>query len=310
MRTASPIHRSMSLVEWVILAALSVSWGSSFFFNGLTVKTLPTFTIVLVRVGLATFFLVAIASAMRLRPPNSRTIWTSFFVMGLLNNALPFSLIVWGQVQITSGLASILNTTTTLSGVIIAHFLTFDEKMTGTRLAGVLIGILGVTAMVGPGVFDAVKSHLVAQFAVLAGSVCYAFAAVYGRRFIRMGVPPLVAATGQLAAASLFMIPVALWADRPWTISTPGLMTWMAVLGLGASTALTYILYFRMLATAGATNLLLVTFLVPVSAIILGILFLGEHLDARDLVGMGLIGVGLAVVDGRVAHLIWHLASR
>lgn len=177
--------------------------------------------------------------------------------------------------------------------------------MIGARLAGVLVGLSGIVLMVGPAALAGLGADLVAQIAVLAAALSYALADVFGRRFGRRGIPPLVAATGQVTASTLLLLPIALAVDRPWELPLPGAPVWGAVLGIAAlSTALAYGLYFRILATAGATNLLLVAFLIPVSAILLGSLVLGEGLDARHYLGMALIGCGLAGIDGRLLKLI------
>jgi drug/metabolite transporter (DMT)-like permease len=219
----------------------------------------------------------------------------------VLNNALPFCLIVWGQTQIASGLAAILNATTPLWTVLLAHALTRDERINAEKAAGVLVGFAGVAAMIGPALLAEIGADALAQLAVLAAAVSYAFAGIYGRRFRAMGVPPLVTATGQVTASTLLLLPLALAVDRPWQLALPGPTTVAAVLGFALlSTALAYVLYFRLLASAGATNLLLVTFLIPVSAILLGALVLGERLTARQLLGMALIGAGLAAIDGRL----------
>jgi drug/metabolite transporter (DMT)-like permease len=218
--------------------------------------------------------------------------------MGLLNNLIPFSLIFWGQTHIASGLASILNSTTPLFTAVLAHFLTRDERLTANRLAGVLAGLAGVVVMIGPDVLVGLRANVLAQSAVLCAALSYALAGIYGRRF--RGTPPLVTAAGQVTSTSVLLLPVVLLADRPWTLPLPGARTWAAVAGLALlCTALAYVIYFRILAVAGATNLLLVTFLIPVSALLLGGLVLGERLEPRHFGGMGLIALGLAAMDGR-----------
>jgi drug/metabolite transporter (DMT)-like permease len=295
------INRTMTLREWAMLLALSVLWGGSFFFNGIAVKELPPFSIVTLRVGLAALILMAVLRVARVSMPRDPRIWAAFLGMGLLNNVVPFCLIVWGQTHIASGLASILNATTPLFTVMVAHVFTTDEKMTGNRLAGVLVGFVGVVFLIGPAVLRNSGADITAQIACLAAAFSYALAGIYGRRFKRMGVPPLATATGQVTTSALVLLPLALFVDQPWLLPMPGLGTWAAVAGIAAlSTALAYVLYFRILATAGATNLLLVTFLIPVSAILLGSLALGERLDPRHFAGMALIGAGLAAIDGRL----------
>jgi drug/metabolite transporter (DMT)-like permease len=291
----------MTSLEWGMLVALSVLWGGSFFFTGVAIRELPPLTIVFLRVALAAVILLTVLKAIGLRMPKDRSVWLAFLGMGFLNNVVPFCLIVWGQTHIASGLASILNATTPLFTVMVAHALTADEKMTGGRLAGVFFGLVGVVVMIGPAVLDTFGTNVLAQLAVLSAAVSYAFAGIYGRRFKRMGVPALATATGQVSASAIMLLPVVLVADQPWTLPVPHAATWGAMLGIAAlSTALAYVLYFRLLASAGATNLLLVTFLIPVSAIVLGSLVLGETLQAKHFAGMLCIGLGLAAIDGRV----------
>jgi drug/metabolite transporter (DMT)-like permease len=297
------VNRTMTPGEWAMLLALSVLWGGSFFFTAIAVKELPPLTIVALRVGLAAAMLYTAMRLAGLNLPRDRKVWAAFFAMGLLNNVIPFCLIVWGQTYIASGLAAILNATTPLFTVVVAHVFTADERMTGNRLAGVLIGLTGVTLMIGPDALSGIGADVLAQLAVLAAALSYAFAGVFGRRFRRMGVAPMATATGQVGASSLMLLPVALLLERPWTLPLPSAPVWAAILGIAAlSTALGYVLYFRILATVGATNLLLVTFLIPVSAILLGALVLGERLVVRHFLGMALIGAGLAAIDGRLVR--------
>ena len=227
-------------------------------------------------------------------------VWFLFLVMGLLNNAVPFALITWGQTEITSSLAAILNATAPLFTVLVAHVGTEDERLTWQRTTGVLAGLVGVAIMVGPDALSGLGTGVLAQLAVLGAAISYAFAAVFGRRFKRLGITATQTAAGQLTGSTVLLIPVALIWDKPWDLPLPSMTIGFAVLGLALfSTALAYIIYFRVLASAGATNLLLVTFLVPISAGILGIAILGEHLTGSQLIGMLLIGAGLAAIDGR-----------
>lgn len=294
------VARPMEAAEWGMMLVLSVLWGGSFFFVGVAVKILPPFTIVALRVSLAAAALLLVIRIAGLSMPRTGRVWRAFFGMGLLNNVIPFCLIVWGQTQIASGLAAILNATTPLFGVLVAHALTRDEKLSGNRLAGVLCGFAGVVVMIGPAVFGGQASSVPGQCAVLAAALSYACAGVFGRRFQAMGIPPMTTAAGQVTASAVMLVPVALAADLPWTLAMPGTDTWAAIGGLALlSTALAYILFFRILATAGATNILLVTFLIPASAILLGALVLGERLAVQHGAGMALIAAGLACIDGR-----------
>jgi drug/metabolite transporter (DMT)-like permease len=300
----APAPARMTLFDWSLLLALSLLWGGSFFFVGVAVTALPPFTIVLLRVAIAALALHLVLRITRTAIPWDGRIWLAFFGMGLLNNAIPFSLIVWGQTHIASGLASILNATTPLFTILIAHVLTPDERLSANRVAGIVIGFAGVIVMIGPQALAGLGEDVLAQLGILGAALSYGFAAIFGRRFKRIGVPPLATAAGQVTASSLVLLPLALLIDRPWTLAAPSLPAWAAILGLALfSTALAYVVFFRILASAGAVNLSLVTFLIPVSAIILGALILGERMVATDFVGLGLIGLGLAAIDGRLATI-------
>jgi drug/metabolite transporter (DMT)-like permease len=182
---------------------------------------------------------------------------------------------------------------------LLANFFTRDERLTVNRLSGIVFGLTGVVIMIGPDALGGLGLNVVAQLAVLAAAVSYASAGIFGKRF--KGMPPYVTAAGQITCSAIMMIPIALIVDRPWLLPVPGARTWGAIIALALlCTAIAYVIYFRLLATAGATNLLLVTFLIPISALFLGMTILGERLDLRHFAGMGLIGLGLAAIDGRL----------
>lgn len=283
-----------------MLIILSMLWGGSFFFVGVAVADLPPLTIVALRVGLAAMALWCIALVIGLRPPTSPRVWGAFGIMGLLNNAIPFALIVWGQTLIASGLASTLNAATPIFTVVVAGILLPDERITPLKLAGVMAGFVGVVVMIGLPAIGG-DAGLIGQVAVIAATLSYALAGVYGRRFKAMGINPLLTAAGQVTASALLLTPVALTVDGPLDITAPGMATWGAVAGLAVlSTAVAYVLYFKILETAGATNLLLVTLLVPASAILLGFLFLDETMEVAHFMGMALIALGLSAIDGRL----------
>lgn len=301
----------MDLRTWALLLALAVVWGGSFFFNGVAVRELPSFTLVWLRVAVASSALLLVLRLRGQGLPSGSRVWIAFFGMGLLNNALPFVLIVWGQRHIASGLASILNATTPLFTVVLAHLLTPDERLAILKAVGVAVGFAGAVLMVGPDAFGGLGTGVAAQLACLAAALAYAFAGIFGRRFKRMGVAPIAAAAGQVCASTVLLLPIALLVDRPWTLDVPSAATWGAVLGVGLlSTALAYVLYFRILASAGATNLLLVTFLIPVTAILLGAFVLGETLLPRHFGGMALIGAGLGFIDGRLPRSLMRRRPR
>src|SRR5918996_6567143 len=175
------INRPMGATEWCLLIALSLLWGGTFFCTELALEEVQPFTLVLGRVGIAALALLAAVHASGHRMPREASLWVSFLVMGALNNLIPFSLIFWSQLEITGGLAAILIATTPVFTVLLAHFLTPDERMTPSRLAGLLLGIAGVVVMIGPEALRGVGLHLLAQFAVLGAALSYAFAGLYGR---------------------------------------------------------------------------------------------------------------------------------
>jgi drug/metabolite transporter (DMT)-like permease len=299
----------MTPLTWAMLVLLSLCWGGSFFFTGIAVTELPTFTIVVLRVGLAALALWAVVLASATNMPESLSFWSASALMAVINSVLPFLLIVWGQSYVPSSLASILIATGPLFGVLLAHLMTSDERMTVPRVASVVCGFAGVVVLIGPGLLSDLGTDLLAQLAILGGALCYALSSIYGRRFSRDGISPLVTATGQLTVSTVLLLPLTLYIDQPWTLSMPSLAATASVLGVAlVSTAFAFLLYFRILATAGATNLMLVNFLVPVSAIMLGVSILDETLKTEHLIGMALIFIGLALRDGKLLALIWRPA--
>ncbi len=289
-----------------MLFALSGLWGGSFFFVAIAVDELPPITTASLRIGLAALAMNLLLRAIKISIPAVPALWRDFLIMGLLNLTIPFALIAWGQTRIDSGLASIFNATTPFSTTVVAHFLTRDERMTRNRLAGVTVAFAGVVLIIGIDALDGLGSAFSGELAVLAATWSYAFAAIFGRRFSSprfraMGVSPLIASTGQLTGATALIVPFALAVEHPWTLPLPGWETGAAVAGMSLlSTALASMVYFRILASAGAANSMLVTLLMPITAMLLGITVLGERLDPRYFVGVALLAAGLAIVDGRV----------
>jgi drug/metabolite transporter (DMT)-like permease len=304
------IRTVMGATDWLLLVTLGTLWGSSYFFGKVALAQLPPFAVAVGRLGVAAAVLQAVVRAAGYHMPGSLRAWRAFWVMGLLNNAIPMSLILWGQIRIGSGLAAILNASTPLFTVLLAHFFTPDERMTAKKVGGVLFGLAGVAVIIGPDALKGLDGGLLAQLAMIGAAIAYACAGIFGRRF--GGAPPLVTAAGQVTASSLTMLPLSLILDRPWLLPRPGARTWAAVVGLALlCTALAYVIYFRILATSGASNLLLVTLLMPVNAVFLGITMLGEHIEPRHVLGMALIAAGLATIDGRVFVLLRrHLPQR
>ena len=295
----------MGLIEWGLLLFLSVLWGGSFFFSKVALAELPPFTVVLGRVAIAAAALFVYLRATGRVIPSDGKVWRAFFGMGLLNNLIPFSLIFWGQTAIASGLASILNATTPIFSILVAHFLTSDEKMTPQKIAGVLLGILGVAVLMSGSAFAGNGPPLWALLACLGAALSYGFAGTFGRRFRRMGIAPAVGAFGQTTATTVMMLPLVAIVDAPWGLAAPHFVTVGALLALALiSTALAYIIFFHILSVGGAINSSLVTLLIPVSAILLGSLVLGERLSASHFLGMALIALGLLSIDGRIFAML------
>jgi drug/metabolite transporter (DMT)-like permease len=294
-------QRAMTASEWGLLLLLSLFWGSSFFYIGVAVKELPPFTIVAARLTIAATLLWLAAPFTGLSPVRLWAQAPALAALGVLNNVVPFSLIVRSQTHLASGLSSILNATTPVFTVIVAHLFTAEEKLDAPRLTGALIGFAGVATMIGPDLLGGLGDNVAAEGAALLAALCYALASVFGRRFRRLGLTPIEVATGQVTASCAMLLPLVLLVDAPWTLPAPSATTLAALLGLGSlSTALGYVLYFRILAGAGATNVMLVTVLAPVTAILLGAAALGERLAPRDFLGLALIALGLACIDGRL----------
>ena len=300
-QNTTAINNEMRPHEWMLLITLSLVWAGSFCFNGVAVRELPVMSIVIGRVSIASLILVPWLIWRGISLPRDPAIWRAFLIMGLFNNVLPFCLIVWAQGHVSSGQAAILNATSPIFTVIVAHLLTDDERLSPSRLAGVLLGFAGVAVMVGGGMMHDSGATLAAYCALLGASLSYGYAFVFGRCFRIFGIMPMTTAAGQLVCSSLLLLPLWLVLDRPWQMPVPGMAVILAVIGIASiSTAFAYGLYFRILTTAGATNLSLVTILIPPGAILLGVAFLGEELLMRHLAGLALIIAGLLVTDGRI----------
>jgi drug/metabolite transporter (DMT)-like permease len=288
-------------IGWSLIAILSVLWGGAFFLVEVGLRSFPPNTLVFARLAIASpMLLIAMRIAGHAFPRDGRT-WIMLSVVGLLNCALPFILFFWGQQYLDSGYAAILNATTPLWGVVIAHFMMTDERATPLRIGGTVLGLAGIVVMVGPDAMRGLSQNLLAQIACIVSTVFYSFAAIYGRRLGQQHVSPLVIATGQTLTAAVIMLPVMLIVDQPWTLPMPRLDATLAALTLAVlSTALAYALFFRLVDRAGASNAQMVAFLMPVLAIILGIAFLGEKLVMAQISGSVLIASGLALIDGRL----------
>ncbi len=294
-----PVRRAMSARDWGMLVLLGAIWGGSFFFARVAVAEIPPLNLVLFRVAIAALalhlYLAVAGPSFRLAFPMA----ASFFLLAILNNIIPFTLMFAGQTEIGAGLASIINATTPFWTMIFANLLTDDEKLSWNKVAGVALGMAGTAVMVGPGMLAGLGGPVWAKLALLGMALSYGCAGIYARRF--RALPPQVVATGQLTASAVMMIPVVLLWHGTHGLFTASAEAWASVLGLAVlSTSIAYILFFSLIRSAGATNTSLVTLVVPVSAILLGALFLGERLEMFEITGMGLIALGLVAIDGRV----------
>lgn len=286
-----------------MLLALAAVWGGSFFFAEIALQEVPPLTITLHRVFWAVPVLWVVIRWQGITLPRSPRIWLSYLVMGALNNAIPFSLIFWGQTQIESGLASILNGTTAVFGAVVAGLLLADEPLTSNKIVGAVFGLAGVAAIMGVDLLAGFDLRNLAQLAVLGAALSYAFASVWGKVALS-GIAPQVNALGMLTGSTILMIPVVLMVDGVPAVSL-SLPVWGSLLGMAVlSTALAYLLYFAILVRAGAANLMLVTLMIPPFAIGLGAAFLGETLEQEAILGFALIAMGLLITDGRALHLL------
>lgn len=289
----------MTARAWALLVFLSFLWGASFFCGKIAVAEVTPLTLVALRVFFAAAALHLVLRARGERMPLDRQSLIDYAGMGISNNVVPFALIFYGTHQIPSGLASILNAFTPVSTVILAHLFTRDDRLTPLRLLGVIFGVTGVAVLVGPGLLGGLGEHVIGELAVLAATLSYGLSSLWSRRF--RGRPPLATAAGQLTLSSIITIPLALAFDHPWTLPAPSANAFLAIVFLALmATALAYVVYFRIITMAGASNVMLVTFLVPASSILLGTLFLDERLALNHYAGMALIIAGLAAIDGRL----------
>jgi len=307
MTGPTPANAGMTGRLWLLILLMSALWGGGFMFIKFALTGFAPFSVVAGRVGVAALALGLIVAVGRQRLPRQAKVWRAFFIMGALNNLIPWMMVAWAQTQIPSSMAAILNAPTPLLTAVMAHLLTDDEKLTRQRFTGVLAGMLGVALVVGPGVLSGMDSAVLAQVTCLSATVSYAASAVYGRVFRSMDVTPVVAAFGQQLMVAVVIVPLALIVDQPWARPAPGAGAIAAVLALGViATALPYIIFYRVLAEAGATNLMLVNLLIPGWAVALGAMVLGERLPPTAFLGMAMVGLGLAVIDGRLFPAIWR----
>jgi drug/metabolite transporter (DMT)-like permease len=299
IQAAAKQSAPMSLKSWAMLLLLGLIWGGSFFFARIAVSEIHPLTLVLLRVAIAAaalhVYLAATGTSFRVALPFAG----SFVLLAVLNNVIPFSLIFAGQTQLGAGLASVLNATTPFWTALLANALTQDEKLTWNKTLGILLGIAGTAAMIGPGLLAGIGGPVWPKLALIGASLSYALALMVAKRF--KGVPPAIVAAAQLTVSSIIMLPIAIATGGLYALPSTSGHVWAAVLALALlSTAFAYLLFFRLVANAGATNTSLVTLIVPASAILLGAIFLQERMEPVEMLGMAAIAAGLVTIDGRV----------
>ncbi len=289
----------MGVVEWALLALLASLWGCSFFFQAICLETLPVLTTVFGRMAVAGVLLLLVAAAMGERIALTPVAVGEFFALGLMRTALPMLCIVWAQTRIESNVAGILNSTSVIFTVVVAHFLTADDRLTRPKAIGVAVAVLGMIVMVG---FDALRGlgdNVAGQLAMLLATLSYGFAAVFGRRF--KGTSPVVSAAGMLIAGAILVGPFAWVYD--WPLSQAP--STRSALALGAvavfSTACAFVVWFRLIQTAGPSNTSMVTLLIPFVSLLLGVVLLGESVSMAKLGGLGLILLGLLITRQRLS---------
>ena len=297
----------MSNKAWLLLLFLSLIWGSSFYFIGEGVKSVPPLTLVFYRIFFAGLALYLVFLWLRRRLPKKLDFWIKVAVMALLNNIIPFTLIAWGQQTISGGLASILNSNTAFAAVFLAAIFIPSEKLGIRRIIGTLIGIYGVTLVTGFDVFKEITLTSLSQLAVLLASISYALGSVWGQTQLTVYEPKDIAC-GTLLIGSLISVPFVILTNGIPNFAVFDLKFILILFGLSiAGTAVAYIVYFRILELAGAANLMLVTIIVPVFAILLDVILLQKWISLQIFLGFIVISFGLLLIDGR---LLWAILKK
>jgi drug/metabolite transporter (DMT)-like permease len=293
---------TMTPRAWALMALLGLIWGGSFPATAIALTELSFWSTVAIRVTSAALFLWAFILIRRYPLPRDLRTWAILLSLGLIGNALPFSLITWGQTTVPAGLAAILNASTAIFGVLTAAIFFRDERLTARKLTGVLLGITGLTTAIGIGALRSFDVTSLGQMALVAASVSYGLTGVVGKIALR-DVAPQVVATGMLTGAALIMAPLALWIDG-WPAPHHSAHVWAAIAYSAiVATSLAYIIYYHMLGMIGAGNAGMTTLIVAPVAIILGAVLLQENLPPRAYAGFLILACGLLILDGRILRL-------
>ena len=295
----------MSLSTWLLLALLSLVWSAAFILVGIILRELPPLTLVFCRLALSAALLVPVVAWLRLAWPQGLAAWWPFVVMSLFNNVIPFTLLAYGQQEIASGLASVIVATTPLWTVLLTRAFVPGDRIAPMRVVGLVFGIAGVGVLFGPEALTGKQTTLAGMALALIGAMSYGCAGVWGARF--RGVPPVVSSCCQLLCSTLIVAPMALLIDAPWRLPMPGAATIWSLVALAVlSTSLAYIMFYRVMASSGGTNAMLVTLIMPPLTIVLGIAVLGETFAARYGYGAAMIALALVMIDGRLPQAIYR----
>ena len=287
----------MGLFDWIRLIILSLLWGGSYIWIEIALLTISPLMIVFFRVFMASIFLLSVCKILKLSFVINKRLFIIFLMMSLFNNVIPFNLIAWGQSQITASVSSILNATTPLFTVILAHYWPNGEKATLNRIIGVVVGICGVSILMGFS-FDDLNNSIDGQIAILLASVSYAISVLFGKQ-IDSSIHPAISATMMLCISSIILMPIVIYMGVDF-IEVSKIESIIPLLGLSIfSTAIAYLIFYKLIKNIGS-NVMLVTLLMPISAIFMSIIFLGESIATQHIIGLILIIIGLILVDGRI----------
>jgi drug/metabolite transporter (DMT)-like permease len=281
-------------VELTLLLALATLWGASYTFIKLGVATIPPITLIAARTLIAGLLLVVIMRARGLALPIDTASWRRFLFQACLNSVIPWTIIAWSERSIDAGLATILNSTAPIFTFLLTFAVTRHEAATGRKLFGILAGMAGICLIVGVQALHGLGEQFVAQIAVVAATICYAGAAIFGRGF--KGLDPMAPAAGSLLCGAAILLPISLAVERPWTLA-PSASSTLALLGLAVfSTALAFVIYFRLIQTLGSVGTTAQAYLRVPIGVALGVLFLGESLSATAWIGLGCVVIGVAAM--------------
>ncbi|MEJ1118659.1 EamA family transporter [Phyllobacterium sp. CCNWLW109] len=292
--TASSTTTPALAKEVALLAVLATLWGASYTFIRIGVETIPPITFIAARTLIAGGLLVAIIKMRGLSLPKDPAIWKRFFIQACINSVIPFTLIAWAEQTVNAGLATILNSTTPIFAFLLTVLITRHEAVTMRKLLGTIAGVIGISLIIGMEAFQGVGKELIAQLAIVAATISYAAAAIFGRGF--KGLDPMMPAAGSMVCGAVILIPISFIVDQPWTIA-PSADSLLALLGLSVfSTALAFVIYFRLIHTLGSVSTTSQAYLRVPIGVGIGVIFLGETLASTAWIGLVFVVIGVAAM--------------